>query len=68
MVSNRGPHHSAAVEMKMTAIKTMKKPIAILSVLIIAALTMGVAVAERMELRANQDVFSLGNEPASVAE
>lgn len=38
----------------------MRKPITVLSVLIIAALTMGVAVAERMEERAQQDRFSVG--------
>jgi hypothetical protein len=39
----------------------MKKPITALSVLIIAALTIGVAVAERMEQRAQQDRFSFGD-------
>jgi len=38
----------------------MRKPITVLSALIIAALTMGVAVAERMEERAQQDRFSVG--------
>jgi hypothetical protein len=41
---------------------TMKKPITALSILIIAALTMGVAVAERMEQRAQQDRISFGDE------
>ena len=40
----------------------MKKPITILSVMIIAALTIGVAVAERMGQRAQQDRFSFGAE------
>jgi len=40
----------------------MKKPITALSILIIAALTMGVAVAERMEQRAQQDRISFGAE------
>jgi hypothetical protein len=48
----------------------MKKPITVLSVLIIAALTMSLAVAERMGQRAQQDRFSLGSEPtaASIAQ
>jgi hypothetical protein len=41
-------------------LKIMKKPLSALSVLIIAALTIGVAVAERMEQRAQQDRFSFG--------
>ncbi len=45
----------------------MRKPITALSLLIIAALTMGVAVAERMEQRAQDDRFSLG-EPISYAK
>jgi len=44
----------------------MKKPITILSVLIIAALTIGVAVAGRMEQRAQHDRFSFGAEPTEV--
>ena len=39
----------------------MKKPLAILSVLVIAALTMGMAVAEHMEQRAQQDRFFVGD-------
>jgi hypothetical protein len=39
----------------------MKKPLTVLSVLIIAALTMGMALAERMEQRAQQDRFSFGD-------
>ena len=38
----------------------MRKPATVLSLLFIAALTMGVAVAQRMEQRAQQDRFSLG--------
>jgi hypothetical protein len=38
----------------------MRKPFTVLSLLFIAALTMGVAVAQRMEQRAQQDRFSLG--------
>jgi hypothetical protein len=38
----------------------MKKPITALSILIIAALTISVAVAERMGQRAQQDRFSFG--------
>lgn len=41
----------------------MKKPITALSILIIAALTIGVAVAERMGQRAQHDRFSFGTEP-----
>ena len=40
----------------------MKKPITALSILIIAALTMGVAVAERMEQRAQHDRIFFGAE------
>ena len=46
----------------------MKKPITILSVLLIAVLTMGVAVAERMGQRAQADRFSFGTEPTTLAE
>lgn len=42
------------------ALNTMKKPLTILSVLIIAALTMGMAVAQHMEQRAQQDRLSVG--------
>ncbi|HEV8391466.1 MAG TPA: hypothetical protein VGQ35_16565 [Dongiaceae bacterium] len=45
----------------------MKKPITALSVLIIAALTIGVAVAGRMEQRAQHDRFSFGAEPTTFA-
>ena len=53
MASNRGTRIAARY-------KTMKKPITALSVLIIAVLTMGFAVAERMEQRAQQDRLSFG--------
>jgi hypothetical protein len=39
----------------------MRKPFTVLSLLLIAALTMGVAVAQRMEQRAQQDRFSFGD-------
>jgi hypothetical protein len=45
---------------RQSALNIMKKPLAILSVLVIAALTMGMAVAERMEQRAQQDRLSVG--------
>jgi hypothetical protein len=38
----------------------MKKPITVLSVLIIAGLTISVALAGRLEQRAQQDRFSFG--------
>jgi hypothetical protein len=44
----------------------MRKPFTVLSLLFIAAFTMGVAVAQRMEQRAQQDRFSLG-EPTEQA-
>lgn len=40
----------------------MKKPITIISVLVIAALTVGVAVAQRADQRAHQDRFFFGTE------
>jgi len=43
------------------ALNTMKKPLTILSVLVIAAFTMGMALAQHMEQRAQQDRFSLGD-------
>ena len=46
----------------------MKKPVAALSVLIIAALTIGVAVAERMGERAQQDRFSFGDTTEQTVE
>ena len=42
-------------------LSNMKKPITALSVLVIAALTLGVAVAERMEQRASEDRLSIGD-------
>ncbi|MGH6892062.1 MAG: hypothetical protein ACREEP_07375 [Dongiaceae bacterium] len=45
----------------------MRKPITFLSVLLIAALTIGVAVAGRMEQRAQHDRFSFGAEPTESA-
>jgi hypothetical protein len=44
----------------------MTKPITLLSVLILATLTIGVALAGRLEQRAQQDRFSLGGEPTEV--
>ena len=41
-------------------VNTMKKPLTALSILVIAALTMGMALAERMEQRAQQDRLSVG--------
>jgi hypothetical protein len=51
-ITRRNPHQSA--------LNTMKKPITAISILAIAALTIGVAVAQRMEHRAQQDRFSFG--------
>jgi hypothetical protein len=42
------------------AFDTMNKPLTALSILVIAALTMGMALAERMEQRAQQDRLSIG--------
>jgi len=52
-ITRRNPHQRA--------LNTMKKPLTILSVLVIAALTMGMAVAQHMEQRAEQDRFSFGD-------
>ena len=41
-------------------VNTMKKPLTALSILVIAALTMGMALAERMDQRAQQDRLSVG--------
>jgi hypothetical protein len=46
----------------------MKKPVTVLSLLFIAVLTMGVAVAERMEQRAQQDRFSVGGATSHAAQ
>jgi hypothetical protein len=43
------------------------KPITILSVLLIAALSIGVAMAERIEVRAQHDRLSFGAEPTTSA-
>ena len=51
-----------------SALNTMKKPLTVLSVLIIAALTMGMALAERMEQRAQQDRFSFGDSTDYAAQ
>jgi hypothetical protein len=53
MITRRNPHQSA--------LNMMKKPLAIVAVLIIATLTMGMAVAEHMEQRAQQDRLSFGD-------
>ena len=52
-ITRRNSHHRA--------LNTMKKPLTILSVLMIAALTMGMAVAQHMEQRAQQDRLSFGD-------
>ncbi len=41
-------------------LKNMRRPITVLSILFVAVLTMGFAVIERMEHRAQQDRFTLG--------
>jgi hypothetical protein len=46
----------------------MRKPFTVLSLLLIAALTMGVAVAQRMEQRAQQDRFSLGDSTETATQ
>lgn len=46
----------------------MKKPITALSILLIAALTMGAAVAQRLEQRAQQDRFSFGTTTEYAAQ
>jgi hypothetical protein len=46
----------------------MKKPISVLSLVIIATVTMGVAVAERMEQRAQQDRISFGTPIEQAAQ
>jgi hypothetical protein len=45
---------------RQSALNIMKKPLTALSILVIAALTMGMALAERMEQRAQQDRLSVG--------
>lgn len=39
----------------------MRKPITVLSILVVAALTLGSAVAEHLEKRAQHDRFSFGD-------
>jgi hypothetical protein len=41
--------------------RTLKKPVTIVSIAAIALLTIGVAVAQRVELRASEDRFSMGD-------
>jgi hypothetical protein len=50
------------------ALNVMKKPLTAISILVIAALTVGVAVAQRMEHRAQQDRFSFGNTTEQAAQ
>lgn len=52
-ITRRNSHQSA--------LNTMKKPLTAISILVIAALTMGMALAERMEQRAQQDRLSIGD-------
>jgi hypothetical protein len=59
-ITRRNPHQSA--------LNTMKKPITAISILVIAALTMGMAVAQRMEHRAQQDRFSVGETATHAAQ
>ncbi len=47
---------------------TMKKPLTAVSILVIAALTVGVAVAQRMEHRSQQDRFSFGENTQQAAQ
>ena len=61
MMAFRDEGRATRSEMKM------KRPITILSVLVIAALTIGVAVAERMEQRAQQDRISFGADPIEAS-
>ena len=46
--------------------QTMKKPITVIAVAAIAILTIGVAVAQRVEQRASEDRFSMGGENLPV--
>ena len=59
-ITRRNPHQSA--------LNTMKKPLTAISILVIAALTIGVAVAQRMEQRAQQDRFSFGATTEQAAQ
>ena len=47
--------------------QNLKKPVTIVSILAVAVLTIGVAVAERIELRASQDRFSMGGSHLPVS-
>ena len=53
IITRRNPHQSA--------LNTMKKPLTAIFILVIATLTMGMAVAEHMEQRAQQDRLSFGD-------
>ena len=55
-ITRRNSHQSA--------LNTMKKPLTAISILVVAALTMGMALAERMEQRAQQDRLSVGETTA----
>jgi hypothetical protein len=46
--------------------QTLKKPITVIAIAAIAILTIGVAVAQRVELRASEDRFSMGAENLPV--
>ena len=59
-INRRNPHQHA--------LNTMKKPLTAISVLVIAALTIGVAVAQRMEHLAQQDRFSFGASTEQAAQ
>ncbi len=59
-------HHQK--EPASSALNTMKKPLTAISILVIAALTIGVAVAQRMEQRAQQDRFSFGATTEQAAQ
>jgi hypothetical protein len=46
--------------------ETLKKPLTVVSVVLIAAFTIGAAVAERVEQRNSADRFSMGEENLPV--
>jgi hypothetical protein len=46
--------------------QTIKKPITVVAIAAITLLTIGVAVAQRAELRAAEDRFSMGDENLPV--
>jgi len=50
------------------ALNNMKKPLTAISILVIAAFTVGVAVAQRMEHRAQQDRISFGSATEQAAQ